>query len=106
MACHKDGNKDRNRASNIYWGTAKSNYEDAVKHKTARRMPLSATMTDEDQAALKEWLNRNRVLNRKALSAYERGRFGGKLTPKQRTTMRKRAKTMGYWVGHNPADFP
>lgn len=106
MACHKDGNKDRNRASNLYWGTARTNYEDAVRHKTARRMPLTVTLRSDEVDALREWINRDRVLNRKALSAYERGRFGGKRTPSQRRAMRKRAKSMGYTPEMKVSDFP
>jgi hypothetical protein len=92
MACHDDGRKDNNVPENIYWGTAKSNYEDAVRHGTARIMP-QPEITDDD---LREWYNRDRVLNRSALSSYERGKFGGTRTAKQRTLMRKEAISRGY----------
>lgn len=92
MACHNDGCKDNNTHGNIYWGTAKSNYDDAVRHGTAHIMPLPE-IPDGD---LREWFNRDRVLNRKSLSDYERGKFGGIRSAKQRTSMRKEAISRGY----------
>ena len=91
MACHRDGDRGNNSKKNVYWGTAKQNYDDAVRHGTAHIMPLQ---TPED--VLKEWFNRDRVLNRNALSAYERGKFGGVKTSKQRTALRKEAISRGY----------
>ncbi|MBN8241923.1 HNH endonuclease [Nitratireductor aquimarinus] len=92
MACHADGDKGNNTPPNVYWGTALSNYEDAVRHGTARRVPLSG-ISDE---ALREWFKRDGQVNRDQLSLYEWGNFGGVRTAKQRTAMRKAAKSKGY----------
>jgi hypothetical protein len=94
MACHDDGDKGNNTSGNVYWGDAKSNYEDAVRHGTAHIKP-SEIPSDE---ALKEWFNRDRVLNRNALSSYERGKFGGARTARQRSIMRNEAISRGYTV--------
>lgn len=114
MACHRDGNKDRNEYRNLYWGDAKSNYLDAVRHGTANIMPVAKTPKKKPKTTqptekpahpvgtpaplLKEWYNRDRVLNRRALGAYERGKFGGVLSPKKRAGLRKEAKSKGYSV--------
>lgn len=34
LALHKDGNKENNRATNLYWGTAKDNKADSQRHGT------------------------------------------------------------------------
>jgi hypothetical protein len=34
MVCHKDGNQLNNNVDNLYWGTAKQNMADSVKHGT------------------------------------------------------------------------
>ena len=36
IACHKNGNRADSRASNLYWGTYRSNLADAVRHGTAK----------------------------------------------------------------------
>lgn len=32
QVCHRDGNPSNNRLENLYWGTAKTNHEDAKRH--------------------------------------------------------------------------
>ena len=34
MALHRDGNKNNNHAHNLYWGNAKDNKADSIKHGT------------------------------------------------------------------------
>ena len=42
FVCHKDGNCLHNYTTNLYWGTARSNYTDSVKHKRAKGFLVSA----------------------------------------------------------------
>jgi hypothetical protein len=37
FACHRDGNKENNSKSNIYWGTPRQNQQDRVEHGTTYR---------------------------------------------------------------------
>jgi HNH endonuclease len=40
LALHRDGNYLNNRSHNLYWGNNRDNYDDAVRHGTARNSVL------------------------------------------------------------------
>jgi hypothetical protein len=48
--CHKDGNKLNNDLGNLYWGTAKMNNEDKIKHGTILKGEQNprAKLTEKD----------------------------------------------------------
>ena len=47
FVCHKDGNCLNNKVENIYYGTAKDNYYDSIRHGTAYNTPTSNKIKKE-----------------------------------------------------------
>jgi hypothetical protein len=45
MVCHKDDDRTNNKASNLYWGTAKSNMTDKAKNNRAAKKLTSKIVT-------------------------------------------------------------